>query len=91
LKIFLWVKFAHWSSAFQSTFLEVNQFHSPMVDPRSGVGDDGDALLDDGGLALALGQPELGAEEDVLPVGVEVHRQRDHGLRKQDLNQSATH
>ena len=65
--------------------------HLPIVDPRSGVGDDGDALLDDGGLALALGQPELGAEEEVLPVGVEVHRQRDHGLlQEQNLNQLVT-
>ena len=57
----------------------------------SGVCDDGDALLDDGGPALSLGQPELGAEEDVLPVGVEVHRQRDHGLLQgQNLNQSLT-
>ena len=44
---------------------------------ESCVGDDGDALLDDGGLALPVGQPELCAEEDVLAVGVEVHRQRD--------------
>ena len=46
----------------------------------SSVGHDGDPLLHNGGLALAAGQPELGAEEDVLPVGVEVHRQRDDDL-----------
>ena len=54
----------------------------------SGVCHDGDPLLHDGGLALAAGQPELGAEEDILPVGVEVHRQRDDGLKSQrkDMN-----
>ena len=57
------------------------------------VGDDGDALLDDGGLALPVGQPELGAEEDVLAVGVEVNRQRDGRLLQENgaqLNSDST-